>query len=157
MKPVWRVASRPGYAGPLLLDTHLWVWMLDPAAGRLPPAVVPLLRRAAAADAIHVSDISYWEVGQKAASGRLVLTSPVALWTAKAQSAPGVHALPLTRDVLLLSTALTTLHRDPADRMLVATAKLTGIPLATLDSSIVAWAEAEGETPVVDCRPRARR
>jgi PIN domain nuclease of toxin-antitoxin system len=149
---VWTAAARPTYGGPLLLDTHLWVWMLDPAVGALPAAVMPIIRAAAAAGVLHVSDISYWEVGQKAATGKLRLTTDVVTWAGIAQTAPGVQHIPLTRGMLLLSTSLTTMHRDPADRMLVATAKITGVPLATTDRDIIDWAQAEGATPVIDCR-----
>jgi PIN domain nuclease of toxin-antitoxin system len=149
---VWTPAARPTYAGPLLLDTHLWVWMLDPAVGTLPPGLVPLIRRAAASSMLWVSDISFWEVAQKVTKGRLALTVPVATWLAKAAAAPGVQYLPVDRDVLVLSTQLSEMHGDPADRMLVAATKLRGVPLATADAAIVEWAVREGKTHLCDCR-----
>lgn len=145
---VWSPSTRPDDHGPLLLDTHLWVWMLDPALGALPAGIRPLLERAAAARELLVSDISAWEVAQKVARGRLSFTSPVEAWIARAVLAPGVTMLPLSRDALVLSTQLATLHGDPADRILVATAKLMGVPLATADRQIAEWARAEGRTPV---------
>lgn len=149
---VWTPAARPAYAGPLLLDTHLWVWMLDPALGGPPADLIPLIGAAAAAAELWVSDISFWEVAQKVAAGKLTLTAPVAAWLAKAATAPGVRYLPVDRDVLVLSTQLSTMHGDPADRMLVASAKLHGVPLATADAAIVTWGASEGKTPICDCR-----
>lgn len=145
---VWSVAARTDYLGPLLLDTHLWVWMLDPAAGRLPKALLPLIEGAASRRELLVSDISVWEIAQKVGAGRLMLTSPVAAWLDRAVLAPGVTMVPLSRDVLILSTQLTTLHGDPADRMLVATAKLLGVPLATADRQLITWARREKATPL---------
>ncbi len=149
---VWRVGSRPDYIGPLLLDTHLWVWMLDGDTSRLPLPLVPLVRAAARDGRLFVSEISFWEVAQKVGKGRLRLTMPVSTWTRRAAMAPGVNYLAVDRDVLVTSTGIDTMHGDPADRMLVATAKLTGTPLATADEAIVAWAHGEGATPVCDCR-----
>jgi len=149
---VWHAAAQPTFGGPLLLDTHLWVWMLDPGLGALPPAVAPLIQSAAQSSALYVSDISFWELGQKVAKGKIRLTVPVATWVAKAAVAPGVRYLPVDRDPLLMSTGLTTMHGDPADRILVATAKIQGMPLATADGAIVTWALAEGGTRICDCR-----
>ncbi len=149
---VWRVGSRPDYIGPLLLDTYLWVWMLDAAAGRLPSALAPLIRSTARDGRLFVSDISFWEIAQKVSRGRMALTMPVSTWARRAATAPGVRYLAVDRDVLLTSVGLATMHGDPADRMLVATAKLTGTPLATADRAIIDWAADEGATPICDCR-----
>ncbi len=102
----------------------------------------------AASRELLISEISAWEVAQKAARGKLSFTSPVTAWIERAVLAPGVTMLPLTRDVLVLSTQLATLHGDPADRILVAAAKLLGVPLATADRQIADWARGEGQTPV---------
>lgn len=145
---VWAASTHASYRGPLLLDTHLWVWMLDPGLGQLPKSAVPLIEQAAATRELLISDISVWEVAQKAARGKLGFTSPVTAWIERAVLAPGVTMLPLTRDVLVLSTQLASLHGDPADRILVASAKLLGVPLATADRQIADWARQEGQTPV---------
>jgi len=100
-----------------------------------------------------VSDISFWEVGVKAAKGRLPLSIDVNVWLSRAQSAPGFRFLPLERDVLTLSTQLAgSAHNDPADRMLLAVAQLNNMPLVTVDETIIAYAKANAGTPVVDAR-----
>ena len=89
----------------------------------------------------------------KSAKGKLTLSVDVAVWLARAASAPGIRFLPLDRDVLLLSTRLaSSAHNDPADRMLLATAQLNNIPLVTTDKLIVEYARAHAGTPVVDAR-----
>ena len=117
------------------------------------PDAVPLFERSARSSRLLVSDISYWEIAVKAAKGRLTFSMDVAVWLRRAERAPGIRFLPLDRDVLLLSTRLPgTLHGDPADRMLIATAQLNAVPLVTVDRTIIDYAAAQAGTPVVDAR-----
>ena len=137
--------------GPLLLDTHVWIWYLDGAGDLLPPHVVDLLRTAAAGPGLLVSDISAWEVGTKAARGRLRLMPSPAAWIERAGRQPGLGYVPLDRQILLGSTQLPgDLHGDPADRILIATAALSAIPLVTADRAILDYAEREGGFAVLD-------
>jgi len=139
--------------GPLLLDTHIWVWYLDGAEDRLPGPMAETLREAGRGAGLLVSDISVWEVGTKAARGRLRLTPSTAAWIERAGRQPGLSFLPLDRQILLGSTQLPgDLHGDPADRMLIATAALAGIPLVTADRAILDYAQREGGFAVLDAR-----
>lgn len=148
------MADRPGYGGPLLLDTHVWVWMLEGDERRMSPAVPPLLRRAAAGGNLWVSDISFWEVALKASKGKLVLSLDATIWLAQAERAPGIAYTSLDRTILMQSTRLPGAFRgDPADRILIATAQLRAMPLLTADDAIVAYASAEPGVPVCDARP----
>jgi PIN domain nuclease of toxin-antitoxin system len=150
---VWRPSDLTKYDGPLLLDTHIWLWHLEGDAARLAPGVSALLDRAGQASALYVSDISYWEVAVKAARGKLSFSMDVTIWLKRAELAPGIRFLSLDRDTMLLSTRLPgTVHNDPADRMLIAAAKLHNVPLVTADGLIVDYAQAHGGTPVVDAR-----
>ncbi|HEY4216023.1 MAG TPA: type II toxin-antitoxin system VapC family toxin [Gemmatimonadaceae bacterium] len=150
---VWRARDLTAYDGPLLLDTHIWIWYLEGSVASMHKSVVPLLERSAAASGLRVSDISYWEVAVKAAKGRLTLAIDASIWLRRAEQAPGIQFHPLDRETLLLSTRLAgTAHNDPADRMLIATAQLNGIPLVTVDEQIVDYARAHPGTPVVDAR-----
>lgn len=150
---LWRPSDLASYDGPLLLDTHVWIWYVDGDSTRLSPATIALLERAGRDTGLLVLDISYWEVAVKAAKGKLALSVDVALWLQRVESAPGIRHLPLDRQALLLSTRLPgAVHNDPADRMLIATAQLTGAPLVTADADIIAYAKAHRATPVVDIR-----
>ncbi len=149
---VWAAGTRLTYTGPLLLDTHIWVWMLEGALGRCAYALPALLSHSAAKSGLVVSDISFWEVAQKCATEKLTLAVPVKDWLDQAEQAPGVRYQPLDRATLVLSTQLTALHGDPADRMLVATAKLHRVPLVTIDTRIIEFAKQEQRTPVCDAR-----
>lgn len=76
-----------------------------------------------------------------------------AVWLQRAERAPGIRYLPLDREILLLSTRLAgTVHNDPADRMLIATAQINNIPLMTADRLIIEYAQTVPGTPVVDLR-----
>ncbi|HUF27659.1 MAG TPA: hypothetical protein VMM18_11855, partial [Gemmatimonadaceae bacterium] len=57
---LWRAKERPDHDGPLLLDTHIWVWTLEGDRGRLSPPVISLVSRAAAEQRLSVCDISFW-------------------------------------------------------------------------------------------------
>jgi len=151
---VWRPAALSTYDGPLLLDTHIWVWHLEGDLTHITPDLVPLLDRSGAAHRLHVSDISYWEVAVKSAKAKLTLSIDATVWLHRAEKAPGIQFLPLERDILLLSTRLPgTAHNDLADRMLIALAQLQNIPLVTVDRLILEYAATHPGTPVVDARP----
>lgn len=151
---VWTPADLAAYEGPLLLDTHVWIWHLEGDETRFAKGTSALLDRSGEQGRLFVCDISWWEVAVKAAKGKLTFTVDVAVWLQRAEQAPGIRFRPLTRPVLLQSTRLPgTAHNDPADRMLMAMAQLDGVPLVTNDRLIIEYARAHRGTPVVDVRP----
>jgi PIN domain nuclease of toxin-antitoxin system len=92
-------------------------------------------------------------VAVKSAKGTLTFSVDAGVWLRRAEKAPGIRFLPLDRDVLFQSTRLAgAAHNDPADRMLIATAQLLGIPLVTADRLIIDYATAQPGTPLVDAR-----
>jgi PIN domain nuclease of toxin-antitoxin system len=150
---VWRPADLEAYDGPLLLDTHIWIWHLEGNDARLAGGLKDLLDRIGSGSGLLVLDISYWEVAVNAASGKLALSLDVAIWLQRAQSAPGIRFLSLDRSILLLSTRLPgSAHNDPADRMLLAAAQINNVPLVTADRLMVEYATVNSGTPVVDAR-----
>jgi len=122
----------------MLIDTHIWIWWVngDP---QLKPEHIAVLA-AAQPTGIEVSIISCWEVAKLVEYKRLTLTLPVLDWLNLALSYPGVRLLPLTPEIVVDSTQLPgVFHRDPADQMIVATARMHQIPLMTQDSKILAY------------------
>lgn len=151
---LWRAGDRPDYRGPLLLDTHVWVWLLEGDISRTSPAVLPIIQRAAADGNLFVSDISFWEVAVKAAKGKLVLSVDAPIWLTRAERAPGIAYVYLDRTILIQSTRLPGAPRgDPADRMLIATAQLRSLSLVTVDESIIDYASSLPGIPACDARP----
>jgi PIN domain nuclease of toxin-antitoxin system len=95
------------------------------------------------ADGVLVSPVSAWEIGLAAARGRLQLNQPVIAWFQQFLRAPGVRLTPLTVTAALEASALPEpLHRDPGDRLLVATARELGTPLVTRDQRLIRYGKA---------------
>ena len=121
----------------ILLDTHIWVWWVN--GGTQLPADTLALIQTEAPNGLGVCAISCWEVAKLVERGRLALTIPVEFWLAQALQPP-VLLLPLSPEVAAGSTQLPgSFHRDPADQLIVATARHYDCPLVTLDGLIRAY------------------
>ena len=126
----------------LLLDTHVWLWL---AAGdrRLPHRHARRIARAARDGSLFVSPISAWEVALLEQKNRIRLGRSVDLWLDDALAQPGLNVASLTPRIAAASCHLPTpFHPDPADRMLVATARDLGATLVTADERILDYARA---------------
>ena len=122
----------------ILLDAHIWVWWVS-QPDRLQSANRELLE-AGPDRAFGVSIISCWEVAKLVEYGRLKLDRGVALWIENALAEPGVSLLHLNPQIVVESTQLPQpFHRDPADQLLVATARVLQCPLMTEDGRIAAY------------------
>jgi PIN domain nuclease of toxin-antitoxin system len=122
-----------GQVSLVLLDTHAWVWLLN-GSGRLGPKARRAVQRSLTDEAVLISAISPWEVAMLVSKGRLVLDCDVDEWVKKALSLPGIRLEPISPEVAVASTRLPgTLHSDPADRIIVATARHLGSTLMTVD------------------------
>lgn len=121
----------------MLLDTHAWVWLLNGSA-RLGPKARKAIQRSLAEEAVLVSAISPWEVAMLVAKGRLVLDRDVGEWVDAALSLPGFRLEPISPEVAVASTRLPgSLHSDPADRMIAATARHLRSTLITADQLLL--------------------
>jgi len=122
----------------ILLDTHIWVWWVS-RPDRLQPRHRELLE--VGVDRVFgVSIISCWEVAKLVQCGRLKLDRSVGLWIESALVEPGVSLLHLHPLIVVESTQLPPpFHRDPADQLLVATARVLQCPILTEDSKIAAY------------------
>lgn len=121
----------------ILLDTHIWLWTLnDPA--RLSASQNEAMK---ADDDLVVSAVSCWEVALLVSKNRITLDKPLSEWIRDATSRFGIRAVDLTPAVAVASTRLPgTFHADPADRFLVATARLRDCALVTSDRKILDYA-----------------
>ncbi len=117
----------------LLLDTHIWVWsQLEPE--RLSEQVASAV--GSAENALWLSPISLWELVLLVEKDRLGLDHPVEVWIDKAMEEMPTREAPLTHQIALASRTVDLPHRDPADRFLVATAKVMDLTLVTSDAQI---------------------
>lgn len=128
--------------GPLLLlDTHTLVWSVEERP-RLGIAAKSALNEAARGNRIAVSAITPWEIGLLVSKGRLQLGTDVMRWIRVALARPGVRLAPLEPEIAVESTRLPfEMHADPADRILVATARHLGATLVTADGALLEMAK----------------
>ena len=123
-----------------LLDTHILLWWHG-ERDRLSREQRDVIAAAGAESPLEVSDISLWEVAMLHGLGRIRLTIPLREWLDKAVAAPLVRRHGISPAVAAeLASLPDSFHRDPADRILVATARVLGATLLTRDRRI---AEAE--------------
>jgi PIN domain nuclease of toxin-antitoxin system len=128
---------------PLLLDTHIWVWYAEGNTDRLRPADVRILDSARRNEELFVSSISVWEIGMHVAKGRVQLSVPLREWVDRTLNRRGLRFFPIDARTATETTQLPDgVHDDPADRFLIATARVHGITLVTRDEAILAYGEA---------------
>ena len=126
----------------IVLDTHVWVWWVHGDV-RLTPHHQAYLQ-SNEANGLGVSIISCWEVAKLVEYQRLQLPLPVEQWLYQALSYPGVQLLDLTPRIVVESTQLPgPFHRDPADQLIVATARVYRCPLVTFDSKILQYSHVQ--------------
>lgn len=120
-----------------LLDTHVLIWWLQ-GDGPLSPTQRRVLSAADGDSPLRVSDISLWEVATLHGLNRIRLTLPLRDWLEKATAPPLVRRHGISPAIAAETAALPdSFHRDPADRILVATARILGATLLTQDRHIV--------------------
>jgi len=119
----------------LLLDTHIWLWMLHDSR-RLGRRLLRELNDEA--NELWLSPISTWEALTLNFKGRIHLPRDLREWVASATT--GLYEAPLTHEIALLARQL-SLHQDPADRILAATAKVLDLTLATADERLLGLGE----------------
>jgi PIN domain nuclease of toxin-antitoxin system len=133
----------------LLVDTHTLIWMMEEAPA-LGPQAIEALNKAGRENRIAVSAITPWEIGLLVSKGRLKLGSDVMKWINDALARPGVRLAPLEPEIAVASTRLPwEAHGDPADRILVATARHLGATLVTADSALLEFAR-QGHFVAID-------
>jgi PIN domain nuclease of toxin-antitoxin system len=116
----------------ILLDTSaLLFWTIDPK--KLSPTAKQMIE---AEEAVLVSSISIWEIAQKVKRARLEISIGLNQWIKGLYHLGKLEILSVDVDMWLSSVALDWDHRDPADRVIVATASLLNCPLITSDRVI---------------------
>lgn len=120
----------------ILLDTHIWLWAVqgDPRFEERHRTVLDARRDGG----LGVSPFSCWEVAMLVRKNRITLPYPPQRWIDLALTYPGIQLLGLTQQILVESTLLPEpFHGDPADRIIVATARAHDIPLFSEDRLIL--------------------
>jgi PIN domain nuclease of toxin-antitoxin system len=115
----------------LLLDTHIWLWTLhDPK--RLGRRTLQHIKDEA--NELWLSPISTWEALTLNFKGRIRIKGDLTEWLAQATA--GTREAPLTHEIALVARQL-SMHEDPADRILAATAEVLDLTLVTADERLL--------------------
>ncbi len=121
---------------PILLDTHAWVWWVSQDR-RLSRKAAAVISKAVRGEGASLSLISIWEVAKKAEKQQLVFDRPVREWIDQAVSVPGLALVDLTPAILMDSCDLPQpFHGDPADQIIVASARHHRATLVTKDGNL---------------------
>jgi PIN domain nuclease of toxin-antitoxin system len=135
---------------PLLLDTCAALWL----AGRQPmsPQSLDALGKARRAGVtIAVSPITAWEIGLLNSRGRLPMLTEPAIWFRTFAAQPWLTLAPMPPEMLIQSSFLPGQPpRDPADRIIAATARASGYRVITRDRLLLDYAEA-GHLEAIAC------
>ena len=120
----------------VLLDTHVWLWWIL-GSDQLPKRERAGIDAAAARGQTRLAAVSLWEAQMLHAKGRLTLDRSFDTWLREAAANDVVGVVPLDVDVVIALDGLpASFHGDPADRLIVATSRAHGLPLATHDRAI---------------------
>lgn len=122
----------------ILLDTHIWIWWVQGEPRLSQPAALRIEQ--AESTGIGISAISCWEVAMLVARGRLTLPLAVEDWLGAALRYPGVELVPITPRIAVEATRLPgDFHKDPADQLIVASARVLDCSFLTVDQKICAY------------------
>ncbi len=135
----------------IVLDTHVLIWALH-GDTQLGAGAREIIDREGGLGEALVSAITPWEIAMLVEKGRLALGRDAASWFEAALSLPGLVLAPLLPAIAVDSVRLPgAFHADPADRLIIATARHTGAVLLTADRAILDYAAA-GHVTAIDAR-----
>jgi len=131
-----------------LLDTHVFLWLIEGGRSLKNKAV---FETAAFMGNLLISPVTYWEVGMLASRHRINLKMPYQEWIEQSMKAPGLSLIELSARIAFEASYLPgKLHGDPADRILIATARIKSLTLATRDDKILAYSK-QGYVNAIAC------
>jgi PIN domain nuclease of toxin-antitoxin system len=125
----------------IVLDTHIWHWWTNQIPGHLSPS---LLARIENADRIGVSTISCFEMAWLVHHNRIDLGLCMDEWFAEVEASGTVEFLPVTSAIARQAVVLPEHHKDPQDRLIIATALAYDAQVISLDAQFLAYRELQG-------------
>jgi PIN domain nuclease of toxin-antitoxin system len=124
----------------IVIDTHILVWWVSGDKSLSKSALKAINETLASDSEVIVSSISAWEISMLIEKGRLVLSMDVESWLDEVSQIDGVRFMPIDNEIGVKSTVLPgEFHKDPADRMIVATARKLAVALVTADDKIIEY------------------
>ena len=122
----------------LLLDTHIWIWWSNQTPKRIPSEIMKQIEKA---DTVAISAISCFEVTWLYDHKRILLEIPVQEWITQATDAANIICLPVSCKIAGLAGELPEHHKDPQDRIIIATAICHTSQLISADSQFSEYQE----------------
>ena len=126
----------------IVLDTHIWIWWVNDDQALLKPEWRELIDNATE---VGVSAISCFEVAWMGRHGRIVLPQPRALWFQRALGGSGISLLPVSAEIASIAVDMPEHHRDPQDRIIIATALALDCQLISVDRKFPFYQELAGK------------
>jgi len=117
----------------MVIDSHVLYWWLD-GFPRLSPDACRVLERAEQGDGVlKIAAVTLWEFADKERQGKFMARQPVIKWPFLLRDIPWIQLIDTDVEIWLAAATLDWAHRDPADRIIAATALLHGVPVLTKD------------------------
>jgi PIN domain nuclease of toxin-antitoxin system len=124
----------------IVLDTHIWFWLMTQEFGRFPSHWQDVIETA---EEVGVSAISCYEVALAQQKGRLDLPCATNQWLQDALEPAGISIFALTPQIVCRAVDLSPVHKDPFDRLIIATALEYGAKLASVDGLFSQYSELD--------------
>jgi PIN domain nuclease of toxin-antitoxin system len=125
----------------ILLDTHVWLWWVS-NPDNLSEKAAEVIDEAISRRGVLISSISSWEVAMLVRKGRLELALEVEELVMKTEALPFVNFIPVDNHIAVKSVSLSSsIHSDPADRIIMATSLVNNALLITKDEKILSYSE----------------
>lgn len=124
----------------VLLDTHALYWWVNQTPAKLTSSQTVAIETA---DLLAISVMTCWEMAWLVSHGRITLRLPLAHWLDEVERS-GVTVIPVSRPIALLAVSLPEHHKDPADRLIIATALEFGARLVSVDERFPDYQELTG-------------
>lgn len=122
----------------IVLDTHILIWWATADLIKLSPKAISAINQELEGGEIIISSITAWEIAMLIAKERIVISMDLNEWLSTIEQIEAVRFYAVENDIAVKSVALPgEFHKDPADRMIVATARKLGCGLVTADEKIL--------------------
>jgi PIN domain nuclease of toxin-antitoxin system len=115
----------------IVLDTHVWLWFIN---GNLDLFPSNWLNQIESASRVGISPVSCYEIALAHSKGRIKLPSTAQAWFQDSLTSVGIELFPMTEVIAAQAVELSPIHKDPFDRLIIATALVYGAKLASVDS-----------------------
>jgi PIN domain nuclease of toxin-antitoxin system len=125
----------------LVLDTHIWHWWVNQIPGKLTAGIHGLIDES---EVVAVSAISCFEMAWLVRHGRIEMDMAFDDWLREVESNSGIQILPVTAQIATLAVHLPEHHKDPQDRIIIATALHYNAKLISIDNAFTNYRELDG-------------